>query len=231
MPGEETLVAGWAALARTSRGARLVRSATAVVAVFPEWEPLNNAIGEPTVVTEVGEVFADAGVDTWALWVRGRATGWDAPDEVDAVPGLTRDTTTVVMTARLAPGAARTDGVVRTSLTSALRAGDEPVPVAELGAPETVPGLAAWVLVRDELAVTGAWTYRHGTDLGVYTVGTPPALRRQGLATTLLRHLLADAERADARTASLQSTRMATGLYESLGFAAVGRYEEWIRRP
>lgn len=231
LPGEATLVASWAALARTSRGARLVRSATAVAAVFPEWEPLNNAIGVPTVVTEVGGVFADAGVDTWALWVRSRATEWDTPDDVAAVDGLVRDTTTMVMTTALAPGPVSTDGVVRTSLTSALRAGDEPVPVTELGAPETVPGLAAWVLVRDQLAVTGAWTYRHDTDLGVYTVGTAPPLRRQGLATTLLRHLLADAERAGGRTASLQSTRMATGLYESLGFVAVGRYEEWITRP
>lgn len=230
LPGEQTLVASWAALARTSRGARLVRSATAVAAVFPEWEPLNNAIGAPDVAAEVAGLFADAGVDTWALWIRGRATDFDALDEVHAVPGLARDTTTMVMVARLGPGSG-TDGVVRTSLLSALRATDEPVPVAELDAPEAVPGLAAWVLVRGDLAVAGVWTYRHGTDLGVYTVGTPPALRRQGLATTLLRHVLADAERAGARTASLQSTRMATGLYESLGFVAVGRYEEWMRRP
>jgi hypothetical protein len=41
-------------------------------------------------------------------------------------------------------------------------------------------------------------------------------------------HVLADACHHGARTASLQSTRMGQPLYESLGFAAVGRYEEWI---
>jgi hypothetical protein len=40
--------------------------------------------------------------------------------------------------------------------------------------------------------------------------------------------VLADAWHKGARTASLQSTRMGQPLYESLGFTAVGRYEEWI---
>ncbi len=236
LPGEDTLLASWAALARTSPGARLVRSATSVAAVFPAWEPLNNAIvlGDgataSAVAAEVGGVFAGAGVGRWALWLRGRATDWDTPDEVRAVTRLERDTTTLVMRARLGPGPATTEGVVPASVAAASRAGDEPVPVADLGEPETVPGLAAWVLVRGELAVASVWTYRHGTDCGVYAVGTAPAWRRQGLATALVRHVLADAERTGARTASLQSTYLATGLYESLGFVAVGRYEEWISR-
>jgi hypothetical protein len=41
-------------------------------------------------------------------------------------------------------------------------------------------------------------------------------------------HVLADAYRCSARTATLQSTPMGQPLYESLGFQAVGRYEEWV---
>ena len=40
--------------------------------------------------------------------------------------------------------------------------------------------------------------------------------------------MLADARSQGAASASLQSTRMGQPLYETLGFAAAGRYEEWI---
>jgi len=45
-----------------------------------------------------------------------------------------------------------------------------------------------------------------------------------------MEHVLADAQRRGARTATLQSTRMGLPLYESLGFEPVGRYEEWVSR-
>lgn len=234
LPGQDTLIASWAALAQTSPGARMVDSPGAITAVFPDWAPLNNAIllvdvaTASTVAARLGTLYAAAGVGTWALWIPSRATDLDAPDTLRAVGGLTRDTTTLVMQAALAPGQTRADGVVRTSLDAAIRASDEPVDAAELGSPEAVPGLAAWVLLRDGAAVAGAWSFRHGTDCGIYTVGTAPAWRRRGLATALLRHVLAVAAQDGARTATLQSTPMARGLYSALGFTPVGRYEEWI---
>jgi GNAT superfamily N-acetyltransferase len=240
LPGQETLLASWAALARTSPGAGLVHSPGAVAAVFPDWAPLNNAIllddvtTASTVAARLGRLYAAAGVGTWALWIPSRATDLDTSDEprtVDGpctVDGLTRDTTTLVMRAVLQPGPTRTDGVVRTSIDAAIRAADEPLDTAELGSPEAVPGLAAWALLRDGAAVAGAWSFRHGADCGIYTVGTAPAWRRRGLATALLRHVLAVAEQDGARTATLQSTPMARGLYAALGFLPVGRYEEWV---
>jgi GNAT superfamily N-acetyltransferase len=234
--GQETLLASWEALARTSTGARLIRSSTSVAAVFPAWEPLNNAIvldpndrsAPSSVASELASVYADAGVDSWALWLPSRATDLDAPNEVRAVGGLKRDITTLVMQADLRPGLSQHDGVMRASLAAATRAGDKPVPVADLGEPEATPGLTAWVMVQGAVAVASAWTFRHGTDCGIYAVGTAPGWRRRRLATTLLQHVLAVAEQAGARTASLQSTRMAQGIYESLGFVAAGRYEEWV---
>jgi len=70
------------------------------------------------------------------------ATDLDAPDDVDRVGGLRRDTTTLVMQAHLSPGLRLHDGVVRASIAEAACAGDEPVPFTDLGEPDMEPGLA-----------------------------------------------------------------------------------------
>jgi len=152
LPGQETLLSSWDALARISSGARLVHSAAATAAVFPSWAPLNNAIllnghdgdAAAAAAIELTGVYADAGVDGWALWVPSAATDLDATDYVQKVGGFRRDTTTLVMQARLSPGLHLHDGVVRASIADAARAGDEPFPFTDLGEPDTEPGLAAW---------------------------------------------------------------------------------------
>jgi GNAT superfamily N-acetyltransferase len=213
LPGQDTLLANWAALATTLPGARLVRTDTAAGSVFPAWAPLNNVIvlggSAARVAAEWRRRYAEAGVPEWALWMPSRATTFEAPDELGAIPGMRRDETTLVMSASIPPGLPRDDGVVRTSLG-------------------TTPGLATWVLMRDGHAVVNAWTQRHGTDCGIYAVETEPAWRGKGLATALMRHVMAEAAAGGAHTATLQSTRMGRRLYESLGFVAVGRYEEWV---
>ena len=240
LPGQETLLACWRTLAKLSPGARLVHSVVAAAAVFPSWAPLNNAItlhgrdsasAATAASEELASVYADAGVDVWALWVPSRAADLDAPDAVHEVRGLARDTTTLVMQAVVPRGCRLQDGVVPASIGAATRAaGDEPVPAGDLGQPETAPGLSAWVMVQDDVAVAGAWSFLHEEDCGIYAVGTLPGWRRRGFARALVEHVLADARRRGARTATLQSSRMAQRLYESLGFDPVGRYEEWVSR-
>lgn len=234
LPGQETLLASWRALARLSPGARIHRDRLVVTAVFPSWAPLNNAIvlggGGLAAAGRAARRFRESGVDVWALWMPSYATDLDAPDKVGAMGALKRDTTTLVMRAALPARLQRDDRVVRTSIETANRAGDEPVPLADLGEPEQAPRLAGWVLVHQGLAVAGAWSYLHRTDCELYAVGTVPSMRRRGFARTLVEHVLAAAVRAGARTASLQSTRIGQPLYESLGFTPVGRYEEWISR-
>jgi ribosomal protein S18 acetylase RimI-like enzyme len=236
LPGQETLLECWSTLAQMSPGATLIRSSAAAAAVFPSWVPLNNAImlnahdgaTAAAAASQLTSADADAGADAWALWVPSRATDLDAPDDVREVGGLKRDTTTLVMQATLPQGLRLHDGVVPASIAAATRATEEPVPATDLGEPETAPGLAAWVMVQDDVAVAGAWSFLHERECGIYAVGTLPGWRRRGLARSLLEHVLADAERRGARTATLQSTRMAQHLYESLGFEPAGRYEEWI---
>ena len=53
-------------------------------------------------------------------------------------------------------------------------------------------------MVRDGLAVAGAWSVIEGTDCGIYAVGTVPVWRRRGLATGLMHGILGDAYRRGA---------------------------------
>jgi GNAT superfamily N-acetyltransferase len=236
LPGQETVLACWDALAQLSPGASVSRSGAVAAAVFPSWAPLNNAIvlkGNGSVVaaaaSRLTNVYAGAGVGAWALWIPARTTDLDAPDRVPEVSGLKRDTTTLVMHTTLSEQFRLHDDVVEASFASVKRfADDETVPATEVGEPERTPGLSGWVIVRDGLVVTAAWSFRHEDDCGIYAVGTVPEWRRRGLARTLVEHVLADAGRKGSRTATLQSTRMGQPLYESLGFVAAGRYEEWV---
>jgi GNAT superfamily N-acetyltransferase len=168
-------------------------------------------------------------VDAWALWLPTTIRDFDTSDQVFTISGLKRDTTTLVMQAPLASGFSLDDRVVGTSIAAATRAGgDAPVPVGELEEPDEIAGLAGWVILDGGVAVAGAWSFLLGTDCGVYTVGTVAKWRRRGFARALTAHVLAEAYRLGARTATLQSTRMGQQLYASLGFEPVGRYEEWV---
>ncbi len=234
LPGQETLVAAWRALAQLSDGAHVQRRERALTAVFPAWEPLNNAIlcgpagaGEAdAAAVDLADVFAAVGVEGWALWLPSPVADLGSPRTVSSVAGMVADVSTLVMTRPVGPGLPSHAAVVRTSIDVASRATDEPV--STLADPDGVPDLDAWVLVHDGEAVAGAWSYLHGTDCGLYAIGTVPGVRRRGLAGALTRHVLADAHRRGARTASLQSTPMGEPLYRSLGFTPVGRYEEWV---
>jgi GNAT superfamily N-acetyltransferase len=234
LPGQETLLACWSALAQLSSGASIHHDPLVTAAVFPSWAPLNNAIvlgGSGLAAADrAAPLYCKSGVDVWALWLPSRITDLEAPDQIGEIGALKRDTTTLVMRASLSAGLRHDERVVRTSIATATRAGDEPVPVEDLGEPDRLPCLRAWALVRDEQAVAAAWSFVHRSDCGIYAVGTVPAMRRRGFARALVEHVLADAWRAGARTASLQSTLMGRPLYESLGFEPVGRYEEWISR-
>ena len=234
--GQDTLVASWRALAALSPGARVVTTPTTVAAVFPDWAPLNNAIvtDEPGSLTasvaaaELKHLYRAAGIGSWALWVPASTPSLGGTDRLTVVGGMRRDATTLAMRLTLPQPSSEPDGVVRTSVAAAGQAGDEPVPARDLPRPDGGTAMDAWVMVRDGLAVAGAWSLISGTDCGLYAVATAPDWRRRGLARALMQGVLGDAFRRGARTASLQSTPMGEPLYRSLGFHPVGRYEEWV---
>jgi len=234
LPGQQTLLMSWSALARLSPGARVVASAATVAAVFPAWAPLNNAIlqagSADAAAVALADAYGAAGVGAWALWLPSTRTDLDAEDDVRAVAGMRRDTSTLVMRLPLTAAHRRDERVRRTSISSATQATDEPVRVADLQAEDDIDGLTAWVVVREGQAVAGAWSMVHDDECGVYAMGTPDRFRRQGLARALMSHVLASAHAQGARTATLQSTPMGRPLYASLGFEPVGRYDEWVPR-
>src|SRR5574338_602808 len=62
-------------------------------------------------------------------------------------------------------------------------------------------------------------------ELHINTIAVAPAHRGQGLATALMRHVMADAARQGARRATLEvrrSNEPARRLYEALGFSTGG---------
>jgi ribosomal protein S18 acetylase RimI-like enzyme len=78
--------------------------------------------------------------------------------------------------------------------------------------------------------VAGALAFDHGTDCGVYNVGTVERARRRGLGTAVTAAQLHAARARGRRTASLQSTPMAERLYAALGFRDLGRFLEYVPR-
>src|SRR4029079_18374059 len=109
-------------------------------------------------VPRLAAEYASVGVETWAYWIPSCARTLDARGET-VLHGIERDATTLVMTAALGDRFGQDSAVMRTSVVSAVQATDAAVPVAKLDAPDAVPGLDAWVLVLDGMAVCGAWTY------------------------------------------------------------------------
>ena len=68
----------------------------------------------------------------------------------------------------------------------------------------------------------------------ITNVATHPAYRRQGLASTLLRALVAEARARDLKTLSLEvreSNLAAVRLYEGHGFSVVGRRRSFYKDP
>jgi ribosomal protein S18 acetylase RimI-like enzyme len=111
---------------------------------------------------------------------------------------------------------------------------------ATTGLPKSAPsavfgplGLAAdapWrhvVGLLDGQPVATCSLFRTDQSLGVYWVGTVPAVRRRGVASALLE----DARAHGERLAVLHSTEMARGLYARLGFQAHAPIEVYVWQP
>lgn len=71
-------------------------------------------------------------------------------------------------------------------------------------------------------------------ELHINTLAVSPALRRQGLATTLMRRILGDALAAGVTKATLEvraSNAAAIGLYAALGFRITATRKRYYTKP
>lgn len=234
--GTETVLASWDAYARGSRDAALRRYPGVAAAVFPN-EPersiYNNALLElhlapserANAVDAMEAAYAEAAVTRFAAWVH----------EVDRTMAvdLERRGYTLADTTR--------------AMSMELEALRVPRPDIELGATDwdtylrtfaLPPGLltgadhgAFHLLVArvDGEDVATAIAFDHQDDCGIYNVGTLEHARRRGLATAITTVQLHDALARGCRTASVQSTKIAEGVYASVGFRDLGRILEYMR--
>jgi GNAT superfamily N-acetyltransferase len=199
----------------------------AAVALEPEKAPL--ALGE------LRQTYAKAGVRRWAIWVDGGAREVTAELRraglmvASASPGMgaaiqqldldltlanpepTGDLRTVGRVNDQAYG--NVDARLERTLTT-LREDDLRAYRADLnGAPASV-----------------ALALHHGGDCGVSFVATVPQARRRGLATQVMRAVLADAQVHRLTTVTLQATEQGERLYAQLGLHRLGTMELWEHR-
>jgi ribosomal protein S18 acetylase RimI-like enzyme len=233
--GAATLLASWEEYARGARGAELKRLPGVAAAVFPN-EPERGVYNNALVERDLGagersdaldamkSAYAEAGVSRFAAW----AHETDAPLRAEFERrGYTLDTTTRAMGMELGDLT-----VPRPELNLA------PADWAEylriVGVPpdflSNADPAAYHVLVArlDGENVSTGMAFDLDGDVGIYNVGTLDQARRRGLGTALTALLLHDALARGCRTASLQSTPMAEGVYAAVGFRDLGRYFEYV---
>ncbi len=233
--GSQTLLASWEAYARGATGAAVRRSPGVATAIFP-YEPergvYNNALLErglaaaerANALNAMQAAYAAAGVTRFAAWVHES----DAAMRTD----LERRRYTIDTSTR-AMGMALDD----------LRV---PRPEIELGPADWFEYLRVVGVPRDFLAlanpaeyhvllarlegenVATAMAFDLDGDCGIYNVGTLEHARRRGLGTALTALHLHDALARGCRTASLQSTQVAEGMYAAVGFRDLGRILEYV---
>jgi ribosomal protein S18 acetylase RimI-like enzyme len=237
--GAETLVASWEAIAPGARGAAVIRADGVTAAVFP-CEPhrgiYNNALLErglpadrrAAALDAMEAAYASAGVNHFAAWVH---ESDDALRADVAARGYAIDTTTRAMgmaladlkaprpEIELAPADwAQYDRYLRRwGVSAGLFAGVEHERFRLL------------IAQQEGEPVATALAFDHGDDRGIYNVSTVEGARRRGLGTALTAVLLHDAAARGCRTATLQSTAIAQGVYANLGFRDLGRFDEYTR--
>jgi len=234
--GAKTLLASWEQYARGATGAAVRRFPGVAAAVFPEAperDVYNNALLErglaaserSDAVSAMERAYELAGVTRFAAWVH----------ESDA--------------------AMRSDlmrrGYIVDEVTRAMGTGLDdirlPPPDVELGEADWSEHLRLVGLPHGFLSgmdsrafhvlvarlggenVSTAIAFDVAGDCGIYNVGTVEHARRRGLATALTAIHLQDARARGCRTASLQSTAMAEGVYAAAGFRDLGRILEYVR--
>jgi len=233
--GVQTLIASWDAYARGSSGAAVTRSRGVATAVFPnepEREVYNNALLDRYLASSeradaldtLETAYACASVTRFAAWTHESDQAIRADLEAR---GYTLDESTRMM------GMALSD--IRL-----------PRPQLELAPPDwfeylrligvppgflsTVDQSAFHVLVArlEGQSVATAMAFDLGDDCGIYNVFTLESARGRGLGTALTALHLHNAVARGCRTASLQSTRMAEGVYTTVGFRDLGRILEYV---
>jgi len=233
--GAETLLASWEEYARGATGAAIRRFPGVVIAVFPngpERAVYNNALLD------------------WDLAAAERADALDAMEAAYAAAGITRFAAWVHERDQAMRGDLQRRGYRLDESTRAMGMALEdlrlPRPQIDLGPPDWLEYLRILGVPLDFLSgadpaafhvlvarlggesVATAMAFDRDRDCGIYNVTTLERARRRGLGTALTPLQVHDALARGCRTASLQSTPMAEGVYAAVGFRDLGRILEYV---
>lgn len=233
--GARTLVASWQAYARGASHARVHRVPGAAIAVFrdgPERDVYNNALpgrdldddARAAVLEAVEQVYAEAGIARFATWAH-ESDHRLCDDLVSR--GYTLDTSTLAMSRSLddLPGPA--PDVPTGPLRWEEYVDFEQLPPTFLAEADHAELHPRATRAEGEVSAV-ALAYDHDLDCGIYNVSTRERSRRQGLGTALTVVQLHRARARGCRTASLQSSAMAEGVYAAAGFRSLGRLLEFV---
>ena len=232
--GVATLLTSWEVYARSSPGAAVIRLPGAAAAVFPgepERRVYNNAVldremgsaDRARAVAAAEDAYEAAEVNRFAVWAHESDTAMRTDLEQR---GYVIDQSTRAMAMSL-------DAIRVPRPEIELGPADWDEHRRTLGLPsgllDGIDRSAVHVLVARLHGenVSTAVAVDHEGDCGVYNVGTLEHARGAGLATALIAVHLHEAVARGCRTASVQSTRMAEGVYAALGFRDLGRILEY----
>jgi ribosomal protein S18 acetylase RimI-like enzyme len=209
-----------------------------IVPAAPESPTLNAAIAlaadlDPALLRELHDLYRDAGVRRWGVWTD--AGGHRVIEALEAFK-LRLSTSSPGMAAAIdeldLDGHA---GGVTADLATVGRVNDmaygNPDSRLERTLAPLAPGpLRGYRADHDGHPASVALALHHDGDCGVSFVATLPQARRRGLATQVMRNVLADAQRHGLDTVTLQATEQGERLYAQLGLHRLGNMELWEHR-
>ena len=231
-------------MAASSEGAALFERDGLTASIVPTCParsiPNSVVYADPAALREsldpLAEAFADAGVETWTVWVpefdRETASALrQAGHEFDGHP--------MAMALELErwdpPELGDLDWDGQASGETWAHLNDiayDPAPTDGLGgaisAPPDYVRLYQARIGGEPACVLG--TIDHDADVGFYFVATHPDHRGRGLASRLMAAALADARERGMRTSTLQASAMGEPVYRRLGYQPYFRLELYERR-
>jgi ribosomal protein S18 acetylase RimI-like enzyme len=233
----QTLLGGSARQGSVLRRDGLVAS---VVPSAPDSPALNAVVAvepaaAPYALDELAAHYAQAGVRRWAIWVDGGA--WDVTADLrrhglmvaSASPGMGAEIEALGLDLGLANAQPNAD------LRTVGRVNDLAYGNVDSRLERTLTTLSEGELRGYRANLNGApaavaLALHHDGDCGVSFVATVPQARRRGLATQVMRSVLADALRSGLDTITLQATEQGERLYAQLGLRRLGNMELWEHR-
>jgi ribosomal protein S18 acetylase RimI-like enzyme len=231
----QTLLGGHAGPGRVLEAEGLVAS---VVPNAPESPTLNAAVAlEPdaavAALPRLGDRYAEANVRRWGMWLDASATAaaraltTAGMVVTSASPGMGA----VIDELEIAPADAQNADLATVGQVNDRAYGNYDGRLERTLAPLPNGLLKAYRADLDGAAAAVAMALHHNSDCGVSFVATVPRARRRGLATIVMRQVLAEAREHGLTSTTLQATDIGERLYTNLGYRRLCVMQLWERRP